>query len=141
MYAEREQTQLLSTAITDEDGDPGEMALFVKQEQDKMLEQIFANYKDAVRLLKKTTTPNYDAKVDVFIAQQSLPDYINPAINWPPYASQVCFHPLAHCSHEDILSPEHLKTLGPLLDQLIHDAKQNTLLSLKDRSDTSSELA
>lgn len=139
--AEREQTQLLSTAVTDDDGDSIEMELFVKQEQDQMLEQIFANYKDAVRLLKKTNTPTYDAKVDVFIAQQSLPGYINPTLNWPPYANQVCLHPLAHCSHEDILSPEHLKTLGPLLDQLINDAKQNTPLSSKGRSDKSSELA
>ncbi|WP_394179988.1 amino acid adenylation domain-containing protein [Marinomonas posidonica] len=126
MGAEREQTQLLTNAISDKDNDSDDVALLVKQEQDKMLEQIFANYKDAVRLLKKASTPTYNAKIHVFIAQQSLPDYISPTKQWLPYASKAHFHSLDHCSHEDILSTDNLKTLGPLLDRLIDEASQES---------------
>ncbi|RBO83864.1 non-ribosomal peptide synthetase [Marinomonas aquiplantarum] len=139
MGAEREQTQLLTDAISDKNNDSDDVALLVKQEQDKMLEQIFANYKDAVRLLKKASTPLYDEKMHVFIAQQSLPDYISPTEQWPPYANRAHFHSLDHCSHENILSPDNLKTLGPLLDRLIHEASQE--LITQKPSNLSSELA
>ena len=114
--AEREQSQLLTNAIA---GEETEVEASVKQEQEQMLAQIFANYKDAVRLLKKASTPQYDSKMNVFIAEQSLPSYIEPKKHWKPYVNDIIFHPLPYCSHENILSPDNLKVLGPLLDQLI----------------------
>jgi amino acid adenylation domain-containing protein len=124
MGAEREQAQHLSNAIAANEAK--DIDLSVKQEQDKMLEQIFENYRDAVRLLKQASTPDYDSKMHVFIAQQSLPNYIQPKEHWKPFANNVSFHYLDYCSHEDILGPENLKILGPLLDNLIEESDQIT---------------
>ncbi|WP_321160338.1 amino acid adenylation domain-containing protein [Marinomonas rhodophyticola] len=123
MGAEREQAQLLSNAIG---GTEEKLDHSAQQEQDQMLEQIFANYKDAVRLLKKASTPFYDDKLSIFIAEKSLPDYINPKENWLTYAKHSYFYPLPNCSHEDILSPGHLKSLGPLLDRLLNNSSKDT---------------
>jgi amino acid adenylation domain-containing protein len=138
MGAEREQAQLLSNAIT---GIEEKLDHSAQQEQDQMLEQIFANYKDAVRLLKKASTPFFDGELNVFVAQQSLPDYINPKENWLPYAEHSYFHLLPNCSHEDILSPEHLKSLGPLLDRLIHNATTSSDTMPKNPLNSFTELA
>lgn len=114
--AEREQAQLLNEAILNKDNDEDNV---VTAERDAMLGQIFANYRDAVQLLKKAQTAHYDQALHVFVAQQSLPDYIQPQEHWQAYAPQVRIHPLSQCSHESIMSPEHLQVLGPLLGQLL----------------------
>jgi amino acid adenylation domain-containing protein len=120
--AEREQEQLLGDAIG---GDEADSAL-LRQEKDAMLSQIFANYRDAVRLLSRSRTPAYDGQVSLFVAEQSLPAYIQPVASWQPYVSQLEVHSLPYCSHENILSPQSLQTLGPLLDGLLHAASDAT---------------
>lgn len=117
--AEREQEQLLSDAMAGEDEAVDEL---LRQEKEAMLSQIFANYKDAVRLLAQTKTPAYDGDITLFIAEQSLPDYIQPVKSWQKYVQSLDVHSLTHCSHENIMSPESLQTLGPLLDKLLQRA-------------------
>ncbi len=114
--AEREQEQLLSDAIGGEDE---AVDALLRQEKQAMLDQIFANYKDAVRLLSQTRTPDYDGEVTLFVAEQSLPAYIQPKQSWQGHVRHLQVHSLAHCSHENILSPASLETLGPLLDELL----------------------
>ncbi|WP_426164364.1 amino acid adenylation domain-containing protein [Pseudoduganella sp. R-34] len=123
--AEREQERLLGDAY---DGETDEV---LRQEKAAMLEQVFANYRDAVRLLAQTRTPDYDGPVTLFIAGQSLPEYIRPVEAWHRHVADLEVHHLAHCSHENILSPQSLETLGPLLDRAIGSAEQR--LQLRQR--------
>ncbi len=126
--AEREQTQVLDQAFAGEplgDEDPAEAAelqALMQREKQAMLAQIFANYQDAVRLLSRARTPRYDGRVTLFVAERSLPAYIHPERDWSGLAAQLDLHRLPDCSHEDILSPQRLQTLGPLIDRLLHDA-------------------
>lgn len=121
--AEREQAQLLNDAFTGEqDQSEDNLDAVMAREKDAMLAQIFANYKDAVRLLAHTKTPHYEGEITVFVAEQSLPDYIYPETAWQPYANHMQLYRLSDCSHENIMSPQSLETLGPLLDELIERA-------------------
>lgn len=119
--AEREQTRVLDEAFADAD-ERSELDAPMRQEKAVMLEQIFANYQDAVRLLSRTRTPDYDGTVTLFIAERSLPEYIRPHEVWAGRVGRLEVYPLGHCSHEDILSPASLKTLGPLIDHLLSQA-------------------
>ncbi|MCV6590278.1 MAG: amino acid adenylation domain-containing protein [Marinobacterium sp.] len=127
--AEREQAQLLDDAFAGEPADteasdtgqPGDLS--ANPEKDALLNQIFANYRDAVRLLSQARTPDFDGKITLFTAQQSLPDYIEPERSWQHHVDGIELHMLAHCAHEDIMSPQSLETLGPLLDRLLHQAQ------------------
>ncbi len=118
--AEQEQARLIHDAMRAD----GELDADLRLEKEKMLSQIFANYQDAVRLLSATTTPAYDQPFTVFVAQASLPDYIQPEAAWASYASQAQFQYLADCSHEDILSPANLQKLGPMINRLLSEAQQ-----------------
>lgn len=110
MGAEREQQQLLQDAAGDAEA---------AAERDALLAQIFANYGDAVRLLSRTRTPDYDGDLTVFVAEQSLPPYIEPERDWRRHVDSLRVHRLAHASHENILSPQSLEILGPLLNGAI----------------------
>lgn len=118
--AEQEQARLIHDALRAD----GELDADLKLEKEKMLNQIFANYQDAVRLLSATTTPHSEQAMTVFVAQTSLPEYIDPESAWAPYASQTELHYLPGCSHEDILSPASLQKLGPVINQMLLQAQQ-----------------
>ncbi|PHV06089.1 non-ribosomal peptide synthetase [Janthinobacterium sp. BJB412] len=125
MGAEREQEQLLSDAYADgddADAEAGAEAAQLRREKEALLVQIFANYKDAVRLLSRTVTPDYDGAVTLFVAERSLPDYIAPRASWEKHVQRLQVHSLADCSHENILSPRSMTTLGPLLDAALRQA-------------------
>jgi L-arginine---[L-arginyl-carrier protein] ligase len=112
MGAEREQQQLLADAY---EGDDGAAAAALAAEREALLAQIFANYGDAVRLLSRTRTPDYDGDLTLFVAEQSLPAYIEPERDWRRHVSSLRVHRLTQASHENIMSPQSLETLGPLL--------------------------
>ncbi|KRB98194.1 non-ribosomal peptide synthetase [Duganella sp. Root198D2] len=126
--AQREQERLLGDAYEGETDD------VLQQEKAAMLEQVFANYRDAVRLLAQARTPAYDGPVTLFIAGQSLPGYIRPVEAWRKHVADLEVHHLAHCSHENILSPQSLETLGPLLDRAIDGAGQRLRLRQQRRA-------
>ncbi len=138
--AEREQTQVLDQAFagdaTDDESqapDAAELQALMQAEKQAMLAQIFANYQDAVRLLSRARTPRYDGRVTLFVAERSLPAYIDPERDWAGLVGQLDLHRLADCSHEDILSPQRLQTLGPLIDRLLSEARaQPKALNTKD---------
>ncbi|RYY79235.1 MAG: amino acid adenylation domain-containing protein [Moraxellaceae bacterium] len=115
--AEREQEQLFNHAM----GDDVDKEL--QGEKDALQQQIFGNYRDAVRLLTDARTESYAGKVTVFVAEQSLPDYIHPREHWLPHVGELELHHIHDFSHEDLLSPESLQTLGPKLNQLISHAR------------------
>lgn len=122
--AEREQERLLTNAF--ETGGEAELDTALIEEKQMMLKQIFANYQDAVRLLSKTTTANYDAEVHLFVAQASLPDYIDPENSWKKHVKKLRVHSLPQCSHENILTPSSLVSLGPLLERLLAQSQRNS---------------
>jgi amino acid adenylation domain-containing protein len=121
--AEREQERLLTNAL-EQEGE-AELDTALRDEKEKMLQQIFANYQDAVRLLSNTHTANYDGEVNLFVAQASLPEYIKPEESWKKYVKKLRVHNLPQCSHENILTPLSLISLGPLLERLLEEASSN----------------
>lgn len=123
--AEREQTRVLDDAYAAPvRAADTTLEAAAEREKQAMLSQIFANYKDAVRLLSRASTPDYDGDVTLFVAERSLPEYIRPREAWMGHVKALNLHFLADCSHEDILSPRNMETLGPLLDRLLAEAAQ-----------------
>lgn len=124
--AEREQSQVLDQAFAgdpvqelEQDSEAAALQALMQREKQALLTQIFANYQDAVRLLSRARTPRYDGRVTLFVAERSLPGYIDPQRAWAGLAGQLDLYRLPDCSHEDILSPQQLRTLGPFIDRLL----------------------
>ncbi len=115
--AEREQEQFINDAMADVMDDD------FRREKEEMFGHIFENYGDSVTLLSKATTPDYNGRITLFVAGKSVPPGIDPETCWNSRVSSVSIHRLAHCSHEDIISPASLEILGPLLNTLILEAE------------------
>jgi L-arginine---[L-arginyl-carrier protein] ligase len=103
----REQAQFMEVAQETADE-------YAEQEKQEMFGHIVANYKDAVRLLSQGKTARFMGKVDLFVASLTVPSGMDIQQTWAPYIGELREHHF-ECSHEDILSPESLQTLGPLL--------------------------
>jgi amino acid adenylation domain-containing protein/non-ribosomal peptide synthase protein (TIGR01720 family) len=103
----REQAQFMMVAEESADD-------YAEQEKHEMFGHIVANYQDAVRLLSQGKTPVFDGKAELFVATRTLPAGMDIQQTWAPYIHELQEHHF-DCSHEDILSPESLETLGPIL--------------------------
>jgi len=103
----REQAQFM--VVAEESADD-----YAEQEKHEMFGHIVANYQDAVRLLSQGKTPVFNGKAQLFVATRTLPAGMNIQQTWAPYIHELQEHHF-DCSHEDILSPESLETLGPIL--------------------------
>lgn len=90
------------------------------EEKRKMFDQIQANYDDSVGLLSAATTAVYHGETTLFVATQTQPEGETPAEIWAPYVKNLRTFEL-DCSHITMMSPETLKVLGPLLNQLLSD--------------------
>jgi len=110
---EREKRQFLAAA-NNELSDEVSLA-----EQNKMFADIVANYDDTVRLLSNATTQNYQGKVHLFVAEKTLPKDWNVKKSWAPFVRNLVQFRLPF-AHDDILSPESLKSVGPVLNELIN---------------------
>ncbi|AJQ94735.1 amino acid adenylation domain-containing protein [Gynuella sunshinyii] len=109
---QREQEQFMAGA-----GD--HMDAFMEQEKASMFAEIVANYADSVRLLSKAHTPRFHGTATLFVATQTLPADMDIHASWEPYLDGLETHEL-DCSHEDILSPDSLPDLGPLLNAILN---------------------
>jgi len=109
-----ERQQLLAAA--NPNGDLAEEDIISNQDQEKMLNDIVNNYADTVRLLSNATTDVYRGPVDIFVAVNSLPEGWDVAKQWSPFIKNLTQHRLPF-SHDDILAPQSLKTVAPLLNQ------------------------
>ncbi|WP_145530243.1 non-ribosomal peptide synthetase [Yersinia alsatica] len=92
------------------------------EEKREMFAQIQANYDDAVGLLSGAKTPVYDGETTLFVATQTLPAGETPEEIWRPYVKQLRTYNL-DCSHITMMSPETLKVLGPILQQIFREIK------------------
>lgn len=92
------------------------------RENTQMFEHISANYEDAVRLLSRASTPRYHGKAVLFAATQTLLPQWDIQALWSPYLDELEVHRL-DCAHEDILSPDSLITLGPLLQKVLSEVE------------------
>ena len=119
--AEREQERLINDAMADMADEA------FQAEKAAMFGHIFENYSDAVRLLSTARTPRYDGPATLFVAGRSVPPGIDPNRAWDGRAAACAVHRLAHCSHDDIISPASLEILGPLIDRLIAEAEAPAL--------------
>ncbi|WP_230623729.1 amino acid adenylation domain-containing protein [Chromobacterium violaceum] len=109
----REQEQFMSA--TEDAADA-----FMLREKTEMFGHIVANYQDAVRLLSQARTPRYDGESTLFVARRTLPEGMDVRETWRPHLAGLTVHEL-DCAHEDIVSPQSLETLGPLLDGILKD--------------------
>ncbi|MDG9672159.1 amino acid adenylation domain-containing protein [Hahella sp. CR1] len=96
---------------------------FIEREKEDMFTQIVANYDDSVRLLSTARTPYYDGDIHIFVATESLPEGWQVEGSWEPYIRGMTRHDI-QCTHEDIISPETLETLGPLLNKLLTEMNE-----------------
>lgn len=95
----------------------------LREEKLAMFTDIVANYKDAIRLLSTAKSDYYHGPVELFVATKTLPKKMNIQATWQPWITQLNLH-FQECEHADILSPQTLETLGPLLNQLLQLAKR-----------------
>lgn len=110
----REEAEFM--AATDSDD------AMLQAEKTAMFSTIVANYADAVRRLSTATTPHFAGQATLFVAKNTLPDGMDVQAGWAPYLQQLQVHEIA-CEHMDILSPETLVTLGPLLAGIIEECQ------------------
>lgn len=104
----RERGQFLAAM-----GDQGERETS-ERGKNAMFETIVANYADSVRLLSQGGTPRFEGTALLYVATRSLPEGWDPQGSWAPFLAAIETERL-DCAHTDILSPEMLGTLGPLL--------------------------
>lgn len=109
---EQEQLQFFNDILVDADTSLGE-------ETRRLQEDISANYRDAVRLLKPYRMPHFDGALHLVVAEKDLLPYIQPEAQWQPLVGQLHIYRLAEADHTNLLSPQHLQTLGPILNQAI----------------------
>lgn len=126
--AEREQERFINEAMADVMDDD------FRREKEEMFGHIFENYRDAVTLLSRARTEDYDGHVTLFVAMKSVLPTIDPEGVWKHRVGQLSIHRLAHCSHEDIVSPASLEILGPLLNALIEESDAGERRSLSRAS-------
>ncbi|RNM26896.1 amino acid adenylation domain-containing protein [Dickeya undicola] len=91
----------------------------LRAERAAMFGNIVANYQDAVRLLSSARSGRYDGDATLFVATRTLPTDMDVNATWAPYIGTLTQYPQS-CEHADILSPESLENLGPLLNKLLH---------------------
>ncbi|KAF0812621.1 Linear gramicidin synthase subunit B [Andreprevotia sp. IGB-42] len=91
---------------------------FMENEKAQMFGHIMANYQDAVRLLSAARTQRFAGKATLFVAERTLPAGWDVEGCWAPHLDGLTVHRF-DCAHEDILSPESLQTLGPVLAQAL----------------------
>ena len=85
--------------------------------QQAMLADVDANYGYAVGLMATAKTRYYAGRLHLFVADQTFPDFDIEEV-WSKYAADLTqLH--IDTRHQDILEPETLKRVGPLLDQVI----------------------
>lgn len=92
-------------------------------EKQAMFSTIVANYQDAVRLLAGAASVHYPGTATLFVATRTVPQGMDPHQAWAPWTGGLTLHPL-DCEHADILAPQTLTTLGPLLNQVLENARR-----------------
>lgn len=110
--ADRERDQFVA-ATEDEIADEAMQA-----EKAAMFADIVANYADAVKLLAQGRTPLFEGEANLFVATKTLPEDWDVRGSWAGRLENLVIHDV-DCAHEDILAPETLSGLGPLLARLL----------------------
>ncbi|MFD1802330.1 non-ribosomal peptide synthetase [Mixta tenebrionis] len=115
----REQAEFMADAQQENDA-------HMLAEKQALFSAVVANYQDAVRLLSRASTGYYPGKATLLVATRTLPPGMDARKTWAPYVAGLDIY-LQDCEHADILSPQTLVKLGPLLNQLIQpsDAQAN----------------
>ncbi|WP_151789618.1 non-ribosomal peptide synthetase [Acinetobacter nosocomialis] len=114
--AEQEQLQFFNDILADAD-------TALSEETRRLQEDIFANYRDAVRLLKPYKMPQFNGELHLVVAEKDLLPYIQPEQQWSPLVKKLNIVRLSEADHTDILSPQQLETLGPILNRMICQAR------------------
>ncbi|MDU5863172.1 MAG: amino acid adenylation domain-containing protein, partial [Acinetobacter sp.] len=80
--AEQEQLQFFNDILADAD-------TALSEETRRLQEDIFANYRDAVRLLKPYKMPHFDGELHLVVAEKDLLPYIQPEQQWSPLVKKL----------------------------------------------------
>jgi len=114
--AEQEQLQFFNDILADAD-------TALSEETRRLQEDIFANYRDAVRLLKPYKMPQFNGELHLVVAEKDLLPYIQPEQQWSPLVKKLNIVRLSEADHTTVLSPEQLQILGPMLNSMICQAR------------------
>ncbi|MZI95363.1 amino acid adenylation domain-containing protein [Vibrio sp. CAIM 722] len=100
----------------------GDGAPEMSEAQKAMLADVDANYGYAVGIMATAKTTYYSGRVHLFVADQTFPDFDIEEV-WSQYAGELTqLH--IDTRHQDILEPETLKIVGPMLDRAIRNDTQ-----------------
>jgi len=84
----------------------------------ELFSAIEGNYGDAVRLLSSAHSVAFDGKATLFVAEQTLPEGMDPARAWSPWIRELDIYPQP-CAHVDIISPRAFESIGPIMQKLL----------------------
>ncbi|TDO99501.1 non-ribosomal peptide synthetase [Marinomonas balearica] len=116
---EREKAQFMNDAAEHLDSEHHEIESTAAQEKDAMFEGIVANYADSIRHLSQATTHKFYGKAVLFVADRTVPEGMDIDATWMPFVDELEKHHFDY-PHEDIMSPDALAELGPLVNQLVN---------------------
>lgn len=91
------------------------------EEKNAILEHLLHNIRDANRLVRGASAPQYDGHVTLFAAGHSRPADMDPKQIWLDYARSVTVYDFPERTHFDIMSPASMEEIGPLIATLIGD--------------------
>jgi len=86
--------------------------------KDAMFEDIVANYADSIRHLSQAKSRHFNGKAVLFVANRTVPQGMDIEATWSPYVADLTQHHFDY-PHEDIMSPQALLELGPLMNEII----------------------
>ncbi|MEU1280943.1 amino acid adenylation domain-containing protein [Streptomyces sp. NPDC005805] len=89
---------------------------------DGLLHAIVDTNVHCVRLLSRSTTRHYRGDVLFFTAAKSTPAEDAPLAVWPAYVDGAVTEHVLDCSHDELMAPEHLDRIGPVLDAALRGA-------------------
>jgi len=120
---EREKAQFMNRAEE-------QMESKINDEKDGMFDDIVANYADSIRHLSAAKSRYFNGKATLFVADRTLPTGMDIEATWAPFVGELIQYHFDY-PHEDILSPNALVELGPLMNKLINaldDERSNLLM-------------
>ncbi len=110
---EREKANFMQSAQTQVEAEQ-------HQERDAMFADIVANYGDSIAHLKVARSGYFEGLATLFVATQTLPEGMDIKATWAPFVEQLNQHHFEY-PHEDILSPQALIEVGPIINRLLQE--------------------
>ncbi|MFE7131008.1 amino acid adenylation domain-containing protein [Streptomyces sp. NPDC057638] len=89
---------------------------------DRLLHAVVDTNVHCVRLLSRSRTRHYRGDVLFFTASRTTPPGEEPGVVWPAHVEGVLTEHVLDLGHDELMSPEALDGIGPLLDAALRKA-------------------